>query len=106
MLCSSQIAYILTGVPNLSFDALAIRMSYHHSRELHPNSRLSVGPEAWHSPISPWAFILHFKRQQQQHSLMSSPAMMIQDGRVPERAGLKGSPSYVYWGRITYRFEF
>lgn len=51
----------LTRVPDLSFDALAVGMSYHHRRELYPNSSLSVGPEAWHSAISPWAFILHYK---------------------------------------------
>lgn len=48
-----------TSIPNLCFDALAIRVSDHHGRELHPNSGLSVRPKAWHSPIRSWSLVLH-----------------------------------------------
>lgn len=48
----------LTSVPNLSFDALAIRVSHHHRRELHSDSSLAVGSKTWHSPVWSLALVL------------------------------------------------
>lgn len=57
--CSSdKSTQLLTRVPNLRFDALAVWVSDHHGRELHPDSRLSVRPKAWYSPVGSWALIL------------------------------------------------
>ena len=48
----------LTSIPNLCFNALAVRVGDHHSSKLHSNSRLSVRPKAWHSPVGSWALVL------------------------------------------------
>lgn len=50
--------WLLTSIPNLSFDALAIRVSHHHCRELHSDSSLAVGSKTWDSPVWSLALVL------------------------------------------------
>lgn len=86
----------------MRLDALAVWVGDHHGRELHPDSRLPVRPEAGYSPVGSWALVLpitppvvHFEELNLELGMFGARAHKHGSERVQENPNARSRASNV-----------